>query len=432
MRLTAKAVEKLRHSGAERQKDIKDDQTTGLYLRLFITGHKVWIYRYKRRGKVSVFKLGDADVLSLAAAREAAQGARNKVRQGIDLSAEKQRARAASELMPTVESFATEYIERYAKPNKRSWSEDERLLQREVVPEIGLIPLNEVHRRDVIALLDRIRDRGAFILSNRVLAVVRRMFGFAVERGVLEATPITHVRALRETPRDRVFSDAELQRLWYATEVSSPNVDSIAPPIESEVDTRPVPMLPATRLALRFTLLTGARSGEVCGLERGELDLDAVNGPRWMLPAGRSKNGLAHTVPLSSMAVTVLNEALVVSSFGHWVFPASRGLAHLTGYALSQAMGRIFRDVKGRPTVHDLRRTVGTRLGELGCNRLVVDKVLNHKDRSVGGIYDRHAYDREKREALEAWARQLQDLLEIDEQQANIVVLMDAHASGRQ
>lgn len=333
--------------------------------------------------------------------------------------------------MPTVESFAVEYIERYAKPNKRSWSEDERLLQREVVPEIGLIPLNEVHRRDVIALLDRIRDRGAHILSNRVLAVVRRMFGFAVERGVLETTPITHVRAFRETPRERVLSDVELQRLWYATEVSNPNVDSAAPPKEGEVDNRPASMLPATRLALRFALLTGSRSGEVCGLEREELEFDTANGPRWVLPARRSKNGLPHTVPLSSLAVTLLEEALAVSSSERWVFPASRGVDHLTGFALSQAMGRIFRDVKDRATVHDLRRTVGTRLGELGCNRLVVDKVLNHKDRSIGGIYDRHTYDREKREALEAWTRQLQNLLGIGEHRANIVVLMDAHATGK-
>jgi integrase len=74
-------------------------------------------------------------------------------------------------------------------------------------------------------------------------------------------------------------------------------------------------------------------------------------------------------------------------------------------------MGRIFAGQEDRPTVHDIRRTVGTMLGKLGFNRLVQDKVLNHKDRGVGGIYDRHSYDREKRAALEAWARELQRIV---------------------
>jgi integrase len=103
-----------------------------------------------------------------------------------------------------------------------------------------------------------------------------------------------------------------------------------------------------------------------------------------------------------------VQEAIDLSRSARWVFPASRGEDHLTGFGLTQAIDRIFRGDPERPRVHDLRRTVGTRLSELGIARGIVDKVLNHKDRTVGGIYDRHSYDLEKRQALEAWERRLE------------------------
>jgi hypothetical protein len=105
---------------------------------------------------------------------------------------------------------------------------------------------------------------------------------------------------------------------------------------------------------------------------------------------------------------TALAIVLIAQSWSEqWVFPAARGDGALTGFAPDQAMGRIFADEDDRPAVHDIRRTVGTMLGKLGFNRLVQDRVFNHKDRGVGGIYDRHSYDKEKRAALEAWAREL-------------------------
>lgn len=388
MRLTAKAVERLHHDPAKgAQQDIKDDATTGLYLRAYASG-RVWVYRYKLSGKVRVLMLGDTVTLSLADARQSAREAHAKVRRGIDPGAEAQRAKAEARRMPTVETFMVEYIDRYAKPNKKSWAGDARLLNREVAPVMGRLRLDQVHRRDVIALLDAIRDRGTMVLSNRVLAVVRRMFNFAVERAVLEHTPVERIKAVRETPRERVLSDEELKRLWESTGPEAQH------------------MHPATRLALRLLLLTGQRAGEVCGMERVELNLDRGV---WVLPGVRTKNSLTHTVPLSGLALDTVTEALGLSWSPQWVFPAARGEGSLTVYGLDQAMQRIF--PVDRPTPHDLRRTVGTRLGELGANRLVQDKVLNHKDRTVGGIYDRHSYDRDKRTWLEAWARRLESII---------------------
>ncbi|MFP5465431.1 MAG: tyrosine-type recombinase/integrase, partial [Gammaproteobacteria bacterium] len=301
MKLTAAAVARLKIATGERQQDIKDEGTRGLYLRLFASGKRSFIYRYKLGGKVRVLTLGDAETLSLTKARHLAAGHAATLGQGHDPGAAAQQAKAQARRMPTVAEFAAEFIERYSKPNKRTWAEDQRLLDHDVLPAIGRLKLDAVHRRDIVALVDAVRDRGALIKSNRVLAVVRRMFGFAVERSVIEASPVSYVRQVRETPRERVLTDAEIVALWQAQSGR---------------------MNPGTLRALRLLLLTGARSGEVVGITRSELDLDAR---RWLLPAERSKNRMAHTVPLTDPALEIITTALSESWSDRWLFPAARG-----------------------------------------------------------------------------------------------------------
>jgi len=201
MKLTAKAVEKLRHEGALHFRDIKDDGTPGLYLRILASGEKRWIMRYKLGGKTRIGTFGDAGKIGLADARTKAFAWHAIIREGRDPAAEERRKAAAERRLPSVAAFAREYIERHAKPNKRSWREDERLLCHDVLPAIGDLRIDTVARRDIVLLLDSIRDRGVAVLANRALAVTRRMFAFAVERGVIEASPFLGVRASRETPR---------------------------------------------------------------------------------------------------------------------------------------------------------------------------------------------------------------------------------------
>ena len=130
-----------------------------------------------------------------------------------------------------------------------------------MLPAIGDLRIDTVTRRDIVLLLDAIRDRGAAVFANRALAVTRRMFAFAVERGVIEASPFMGVRASRETPRARTLSDAEIRLLWAATAPGAPRIET------------------STRLALRLLLLTGARATEVCGASWDEIDARRWIGP---------------------------------------------------------------------------------------------------------------------------------------------------------
>ncbi|HKJ87572.1 MAG TPA: site-specific integrase, partial [Gammaproteobacteria bacterium] len=211
-------------------------------------------------------------------------------------------------------------------------------------------------------------------------------------------SPATHIKAAREKARDRVLTREEIRRLF--AELDGMN------------------LWPATRNALEFILRTAQRPGEVRAMEWSDLDWGRG---LWIIPAEKAKNREAHVVPLPGEALAILDRAAETAWNSPWVFPATMRNGCLSKYALNDAMTRAIDPAKrrglayrpdaqpimDRATPHDLRRTAATLITELGFNRLVVDKLLNHKDASVGGVYDRHSYDAEKRQALEAWEHDL-------------------------
>lgn len=391
--LTAAVIDRL--PKPTKPEDIRDAQSKGLYLRCYPTGRKVWRIRYKYRRKACQLVLGEYPAHSVSDARKAVIDAREKLSEGLDPAGDVQRARAERQTTPTVQEFAGEYIERYAKPNKKTWREDQRILDRDVLPALGKLRLDEVHRRNIVALMDTINDRGAPIAAKQTYAVIRKMFNFAVERSVLDMTPAQNIKTPQGEARTVVLTDDAIQHFWAATAPYNTNNHALE-------------MRPATRLAMRLLLITGQRSAEVAGLRLDELDLKNA---LWTLPSERTKNSLVHTVPLTRFAMATIEEAMHITDSDEFLFASNSESGHLSVYANVQAIERIFSGWVPRYWTHDLRRTVGTRISALGFNRLVRDKVLNHKDSTVGGIYDRHTYDREKRAALDAWADELNTII---------------------
>jgi integrase len=401
MKLTAQAVVRLRHEGPLPFRDIKDEGAPGLYLRILKSGEKRWVLRFKIAGRTRVATFGDASEIGLAEARAKASAWRVVIREGRDPAAEDRRKRAEERRLPTVAAFATEYIERHAKPNKRSWREDERLLHHDVLRTIGDLRIDAVTRRDIVVMLDAIRDRGADVAANRTLAVTRRLFAFAVERGVIEASPIVGFRASREAPRARTLSDDEVGRLWSATALGSPRIE------------------PSTRLAIRLLLLTCARASEVCGASWGEIEAEAT---QWIIPAARTKNGREHRLPLSAEAMSIIAEAAALRQ-GEWLLPAASAEGHVTPSGVLHAVQRILGDAV---TTHDLRRSVATALQRLGVRLEVTEALLNHVSGSragVVGVYQRHDWAAEKRAALDAWACHIERLIAGGDAGGNVVRL---------
>lgn len=392
MKFTDRFVTTLRKP--DERKVIWEDGEHGkgtLGLRLSPTGSKAWVYMYvdPRSKKARMATLGRYPSMSVAQAHEAHAKAVQAVERGEDPAAPLVEAKAAQRAAPTVEELVAEYLQKWARPNKKSWAKDERILQKNVLPEWRGIKAEQIGRRDVVKLIDQVMARGAPIMANRTLAVLRKMFNWAVERSILDHSPVDHVKPPAvERKKDRVLTEAEIRILWRALLFNEPEVSITA----------------STRRALLFQLLTACRTEEVVGLTWGEID-----GDWWTLPKERAKNKVEHRIPLSTNAQRILGKARE-NGGREYPFPSPRKTSEgmeraMESTSLTHAIKKILPKLELRPfTSHDLRRTAATNLAALGTPRLVVAKILNHVDQQVTAVYDRHTYDDEKRAALQAWS----------------------------
>ena len=166
---------------------VPDAKVSGLELRIHTDGTKRWSLRYRVSGEQRRLKLGLYPRLSLADARELASKELRKIDGGIDPQQERQAARAATEQAKadSIEALCAAFIERHAKPRKRTWRDDHSKLQREVLPHWKRRAVTSITRRDCRQLVQSIADRGAPILANRVAALLSRLFRFALDEEVI-------------------------------------------------------------------------------------------------------------------------------------------------------------------------------------------------------------------------------------------------------
>src|SRR5262249_1481251 len=238
---------------AEVQTDYFDAAVPGLALRVTSGGTKSWsLLMGVPRKRVT---LGRYPAISLAAART--------------LALETKEGRTAG----SVGALAEAYI-RHIQP-LRSAAEIERRLRKDVLPVIGHTPLRELHLRDVTRIIDgRIGEAPAAI--TRAFEDIRTMLRWGVSRGDLDHNPIDGMRGPPVSKAgQRSLTDAGIKQLWKS--------------------------LPDDGYGrvLKLCLVTGQRLGEICGITTNELDLQERV---WNIPASRTKNGCAHSVPLTDLA----------------------------------------------------------------------------------------------------------------------------------
>jgi|LakMenEpi13Jul12_1017406.scaffolds.fasta_scaffold00512_2 integrase len=367
------------------QTDYFDERTTGLGLRISSAGRKSWFVMYRHAGRLRRYTIGTYPSLGLADAKERAKELLNDAAKGNDPATDKQISREA----PTFGDIAGQYIELYAKPNKRSWKEDQRILDYDLLPKWKNVKAHEIKRRDVIALLDKMVLR-APIQANRTLALIRKLFNWAISRDLVEANPCSAVKMpAKENQKDRVLTEEEIQIFWREIEVSS--------------------MSELTRLCLQLQLVTAQRKGEIVITEWADIDL---NSGWWTIPAQKAKNKLSHRVPLSPLALQLLERVKALSGSSKWLFPSSQTENAMLNTSIDHALRRN-QSRFGIPTFtpHDLRRTAASHMTGLGISRLTVSKILNHVESGITAVYDRHSYDQEKRNALNIWADKITSII---------------------
>lgn len=370
--------------------DFQDETVRGLSLRVSPNGTKTWnvVYTRESDGTKQRVKLGRFPAMPLEKARMAALKMVMAVAEGEDPSEQKRARKAAM----TVEALGQLYIEKYAKRNKKTWAEDERLLKREVYPEIGRMKAVAVKRRDLLDIIEAKAESGHVAQSTQILAVVRKMFNWAVDSDYLEASPATGIKPRgKAVKRDRVLSEDEVRTIWNALPETN--------------------LAEQTRDIIRLLFLTGQRSGEVCGMARGEIDLDRAT---WTIPAKRTKNGLTHVVPLAGPALATVERALDRAKDEADSPLFTRVGEPIESNAIAKAVRLKLQVVNTHWTPHDIRRTVATGMAGLGIAPHIVEAVLNHVSgfkAGVAGVYNRNTYEPEKRRALDMWAEHLDAII---------------------
>jgi integrase len=436
--LTAKRIESAL-SGAART-EIPDGLLVGLYLVVQPSGAKSFAVRYRHAGQPRKLTLGAFPALSLEIARDLGGKALRAAAEGRDPATEKQVAKNDAKKADTeairgqrdlYEKVAREFIERHAMKSNRpsTCRETARILGLRPSPDDPTLladiggdvmsawrgrKIQEISKRDVIALLDGIADRGSPIMANRVLAAVRKLFNWCLSRDIIQVSPCTSVGPpAPEHSRDRVLDDDELRRTWNAAEAEG------------------WPFGPLVKLLI----LTGQRVSEV-----GEMRWDEIDqGQRlWTLPAERVKNGLRHEVPLSDAAMSIIGTLPHIKTTKGFIFTTRRDAA-VSGFSRAKD-GLDATIAAGLPhgtkeldhwTFHDLRRTVASGMARLGIQIPVIEKILNHSSgtfRGIVGVYQRHSYSEEKRKALEVWSTFVQSV--VAGQSPTNVVRLKGHLDG--
>lgn len=411
-RFTAQAIKGLPLPDREQGQLDYFDATSGYQgfgIRISYGGRRTWFCMYRHKGLRRRYNLGTHPLMTLSVARDEATKILRAASLGHDPASEKRGDLKA----PTFKELAAEYVERQARPHKRSWKRDQAAIDNYFNPRFGSRKAAEITRGQVKSFLDGIAKEKP-VQANRLLEIIRRVYSWSIEADLVSSNPCAGIqRPGRERKSERWLPAGEVRAVWTAT-------DTLAPKM---------------RDYFRLMLLLGQRPGEVRTMHHDDIRLDES---WWIIPgaepagfegsARRTKNGLAHAVPLPPMALEAVRRRLTEVDEHGWLFPRRGGGAPMGATAVKKGCTRLIqaadRAIKAESgdddatiaafTPHALRATVATHLDmePLAVRRQTISKLLNHADASITAQYARHGFDVEKRRALEAWERRLWQIVE--------------------
>lgn len=370
---------------------LRDPQRRGLWMRRNKSG-SLWIFNYVSPAsrKETQKTIGQYPRMGLGEARALWEEYRAEVKAGRDPFLE-QEQEASSRI--TVKKLCKKFIDEYAKVKKRSWKEDQRQFDFDLVRLYGDRNAATITRDDIEAMLDEVVERGSPRSAQKLLAAVRKLYNHAIKyRWVpgLEVNPCQHAEVEHSARETDYLTEKQIRSFLRKLPESGMN--------ETIQDI----------LLLQF--LTVARVGEVAGLKWSEIDF---RHDIWNLPKERSKNGSPHRVLLSQQAKALLKRRQKESS-SDYVFPAARseGRQPVPGTLVNRALAenREFLKVSSQFTTHGLRHTAITQLASMGCGKELRDRISNHKEKSVDSLYQHYEHDAEAREWWQAWADRMDAL----------------------
>ncbi len=378
----------------------------GLMLEVQPSGARSWLVRYRLRVANTRldrrYVIGDAEVLPVTEAADLAAEVMRAVEAGGDPFAERQAKRKGDFKVETFGDLFTHWLEKHAKQNVTSWPEQEKRYQRHLEGPLGGKALIQIDRDDIATIRDAVFDGGAPYESNTVVSLFNRIMNFGVEERQLNFNPAQRLRKRQaEEPRTRTIPPADLALLWHLEGAS---------------------VMPVMKSIIRILILSGQRRGEVAGARTAELSLAAIT-PGWLIPAWRdrekqergTKNGHPHFVPLPPMLMTEFQAAIEAANATSFVFPGRYGSdGPISDHAVTVAMRRacIYYGIAA-VSPHDIRRTVGTELAQLGVGPDRRALIFNHISSKTVTTkhYDSYDYIPEKLAALAAWEARVKAII---------------------
>ena len=392
--LTALEVRNAKH----KEKPYKLTDGKGLFLHVSTTGKKTWRYRFELSGKESVYVLGEYPVMLLEAARNKRADIREMVKAGINPAEEKRNQKHAVEKAKQEEKkLAANSFEIVA----HEWHDHRRerwtpayaaanltKLRNDVFPAIGSMPVDQITPPMVLQIIRSVESRGAGETARKCLEMMNSVFRYAIQTGRASYNSAADMRGVLKSRR--------VQHHPMINPNDLPNFLRIL--TKSDIHT-------TTKLAIQFTMLTAARSGEVRGATWKEIDLGKK---LWVIPAERMKMRSVHIVPLTTQALTILNRLNILHGDSGLIFP---GIHHpekpLSENTMLFALYRV--GYHSKMTMHGFRALFSTICNEAGFMPDAIERQLAHKEKNaIRAAYHRSEYMPERIKMMQWWADYLQ------------------------
>ncbi len=365
----------------------------GLYLLVTPQGSKHWRLRYRLAGKENVFAIGTYPVIGLGEAREKRTAAKKLIAKGIHPAHERklENIRQTHEHANSFEAVAEEWLANQSDSwTPRTLQQRKSILQRDIYPEIGSLPIRQVTPASVLAILKKVENRAPSIavIANQLIGSISR-YAVATLRADSDPTSPLHgsLKQIR-TQHKEPLTPEEIPDFMTALENYSGYFSN--------------------KIALKILMLTLVRTVELLHARWDEFDLDAAT---WIVPAERMKKRQQHTVPLSSQAVDLLKTLQSLTGKSEYLFPNRSNLSRPV------SMGVLWKMVarmgyKGRFAPHGIRATGSTILNEQGFRPDVIERQLDHTERNkTRASYNQAEYLEERRVMMQRWADYLDSLV---------------------
>lgn len=359
--------------------------------------------------------LGTTDSNSLAEARAAARiwlaaPTTRKMRRAEAVAAELAAKRDESKTWGIV---VRRWLDKPRPTGKEFRSRDvvEQILESQIPADWNDRAIHDITKAEIRQLHED-KGKSAPVGADRILGWIKTVLNYAVDQDLIDINQAAKIKPFGASQGTRILDAQEIKNFWNGMTNTSVGREPTVGPV--------------VRLSLKFILTVGVRRSEAVEAKWSEFNLQPGS-EVWHIPGTRTKNRKPLNVPLSSMALRLLNEVteLTRAQQSEYVFPSKNGKPYNPSY-VSAAMlksRQACQLVTNPCTVHDLRRTMASNIAQLGFSREVLKRVLNHTSGDVTDVYDHHRYDNEAKLALEAWSNRLDEILDDAPAESNIVEL---------